>query len=138
VVNKAVEIAQLNQRQCVTATTAIGDWSSPIDTSNHLHIYGNHQQQIQLLITENENRKQTIHNNYPYTKAEVIWFVRNEMAVTVEDVLARRTRLLFLDAAAAVEAAPVVASVMMHELKQNEDWQQQQIHSFNQLAKTIH
>jgi glycerol-3-phosphate dehydrogenase len=34
--------------------------------------------------------------------AEVAWAIRYEMARTIDDVLARRVRLLFLDARAAV------------------------------------
>ena len=57
------------------------------------------------------------------------------MARTVEDVLARRVRLLFLDARAANEAAPVVASLMAGELKRNISWQKEQVAAFNSLAK---
>ena len=42
----------------------------------------------------------------PYVEAEVVWAVREEMARTVEDVLARRTRALLLDARASLRAAP--------------------------------
>ena len=52
----------------------------------------------------------------PYTVAEVVWAVRYEMARTIEDVLARRIRILFLDAKAAIEAAPKVAEIMAQEL----------------------
>jgi glycerol-3-phosphate dehydrogenase len=38
------------------------------------------------------------------------------MAMTVEDVLARRLRLLFLDGRAAIEVAPQVATLMAQEL----------------------
>jgi glycerol-3-phosphate dehydrogenase len=41
-----------------------------------------------------------------YTGAEVVWAVRHELALTVEDVLARRTRALFLNARAALRTAP--------------------------------
>ena len=57
------------------------------------------------------------------------------MARTVEDVLARRTRILFIDAKAACDIAPKVAETMAKELGQNEEWQEKQINSFRQLAK---
>jgi glycerol-3-phosphate dehydrogenase len=57
------------------------------------------------------------------------------MAVTVEDILARRTRALFLDAAAAVECAPVVARLMANELNQSGEWEQQQVVLFHRLAE---
>jgi len=65
----------------------------------------------------------------------VIWFVRNEMAMTVEDVLARRTRILFLNASAAMEAAPIVAELMMIEMNKNKEWGKNQINSFTIVAK---
>jgi glycerol-3-phosphate dehydrogenase len=77
---------------------------------------------------------ETIAKRYPYTKAEVIWAVRNEMAITVEDVLARRTRLLFLDAKAAYAVAPVVANLMAAEMHKDEQWITEQIKSFEEVA----
>ncbi|MFN8264780.1 MAG: glycerol-3-phosphate dehydrogenase C-terminal domain-containing protein [Chitinophagaceae bacterium] len=71
----------------------------------------------------------------PYTAAEVIWAVGNEMAMTVEDVLARRTRALFLDAKAAIEAAPLVADIMMKELGKDEVWKKDQLEQFYKVAE---
>lgn len=62
------------------------------------------------------------------------WFARHEMARTVEDVLARRTRLLFLNARAALEKAPQVARELAQELGRDESWQQSQLSAFNQTA----
>jgi glycerol-3-phosphate dehydrogenase len=56
------------------------------------------------------------------------------MAMTVEDVLARRTRSLFLDARAAMEAAPEVASLMAKEMKKDETWEKEQVESFTKIA----
>ncbi|WP_119078732.1 glycerol-3-phosphate dehydrogenase/oxidase [Chitinophaga alhagiae] len=69
-------------------------------------------------------------------KAQVIWAVRKEMAHAVEDVLARRTRALFLDAEEAVRIAPQVADIMAAELGKDEQWKTQQVRSFEALAKT--
>ena len=71
----------------------------------------------------------------PYTKAEVVWGIRNEMARTIEDILARRLRILFLNAHAAIEAAPIVAEIIKAELGQTEEWKQRQLDNFIQLAK---
>ena len=57
-----------------------------------------------------------LHAQLPYTGAEVVWAARHEMARTVEDVLARRTRALFLNARAAAAMAPEVARLMAGEL----------------------
>jgi len=62
------------------------------------------------------------------------WFAHHEMARTVEDVLARRTRLLFLDARAALAKAPQVAREMARELGRDEAWQQAQLKDFRETA----
>jgi glycerol-3-phosphate dehydrogenase len=76
-----------------------------------------------------------LHPKLPYIKAEVIWAVRNEMALTLEDVLSRRTRALILDVAASLDAAADVASIMAAELGQGEAWKRKQIDEFTRLAK---
>ena len=75
-----------------------------------------------------------LHPYYDYLQAEVIWAIRNEMARTVEDVLARRLRLLFLDAKAAKKASFLTSRLMAGELVKDAEWQEQQILSFNTLA----
>jgi glycerol-3-phosphate dehydrogenase len=65
----------------------------------------------------------------------VVWSVRHEYARTVEDVLARRTRALFLDAAASMETAPRVAGLMAAELGCDDAWQQRQVRAFLDLAR---
>ena len=57
------------------------------------------------------------------------------MAMTVEDVLARRTRALFLDAKAAIDAAPLVAALMAAIMGKQKDWEQQQVTEFITIAK---
>jgi glycerol-3-phosphate dehydrogenase len=75
-----------------------------------------------------------MHPDLTYCAAEILWAVRNEMARTVEDILARRTRALFLNAQAAIALAPKVAVIMAQELCQDEAWIEHQIGSFVALA----
>lgn len=70
-----------------------------------------------------------------YTEAEVVWAVREEMARTVEDVLARRVRILFVDARRAVQAAPRVAQLLAAELGYDEVWERAQVEQFTRLAE---
>lgn len=69
-----------------------------------------------------------------FTGAEVVWAVREEMAMTVEDVLARRLRAIFLDARSAIEVAPVVASIMAREMGKDKAWEEAQVNNFITLA----
>ena len=100
-----------------------------------LAVYGSNAATIILLIQNEPNLGTFIHPNYLFTYAQVVYAVREEMAVTVMDFLARRIRLLFLDAAAAIAAAPTVAKIMANELNENDSWIQQQMVQFNALAK---
>jgi glycerol-3-phosphate dehydrogenase len=65
----------------------------------------------------------------------VVWAARAEMARTVEDVLARRTRALFLNARAATEMAPETARLVGRELGRDAQWQAQQVEEFRALAE---
>lgn len=77
-----------------------------------------------------------LHPDLPYTREDVLRAVRDEMPQTVEDVLARRTRALFLNAKAAVEMAPKVAEIMAELLDKDESWVTKQVENFNQIAKS--
>ena len=100
-----------------------------------LAVYGSNAATINLLIQNEPYLGTFIHPNYLFTYAQVVYAVREEMAVTVMDFLARRIRLLFLDAAAAIAAAPTVAKIMANELNENDNWIQQQMVQFNAIAK---
>jgi glycerol-3-phosphate dehydrogenase len=110
-----------------------GSKEAPHNT-HHLNIYGSDQDSIQKLIIETPELGEKLHFRLPYTKAEIIWGIRKEMARTVDDILARRVRALFLDAKAAIEVAPLVASMLAKELGKDKLWQQQQIKEFTAIA----
>jgi len=134
-VDKAVDFAGLTKEVCKTKDLRIHGHTQQEETS-HLSIYGTDAGAIKNIMKEDVSLNEKIHPEYPYTKAEVKWFVQNEMAITIEDILARRTRLLFLDAGAAVTAAPGVAIFMAALLKKDEQWTNRQLADFNTLAKT--
>jgi glycerol-3-phosphate dehydrogenase len=135
VINKAMLTGKLQKKECVTDELKIHGWKNDINKTDALHFYGADLAEIKKLYIENESWLAPLHPHFPYTKACVIWAVRNEMALTVEDVLARRTRMLFLDARAAIESAPEVARLMAEEMNKDQDWINEQTHSFITLAK---
>jgi glycerol-3-phosphate dehydrogenase len=98
-------------------------------------VYGSDEPAIRDLANTHPGYAEKLHGDYPYTVAEVVWAVRHEMACDVEDVLARRVRLLYIDAHAAIAAAPVVAETMAKELDKNHAWVEQQISAFTNMAK---
>lgn len=103
--------------------------------NNYMDIYGTDQKNIAKLIHQQPQLKEKLHPKFPHNLAEVVWCVRNEMAETVEDVLSRRLRILFIDAEAAIEMSVKVAEILANELGEDENWQQDQIKKFNILAK---
>ncbi len=93
-VNVAVDIKRLDATGCVTA---------------------------QLMIAApSESGGEILHKDLPYTTSDVIRAVRDEMARTAEDILARRTRALFLNANAAMECAGAVARIIASETSNSE------------------
>ena len=100
-----------------------------------MYIYGADAIAIRTLMTKHTDMARKLHPDYAYTEAEVVWAVREEMAQDVADVLARRVRLLFLDARAALEVAPRVAQIIAKELNYDDLWVEEQIRSFSELAQ---
>ncbi len=98
-------------------------------------MYGTDAHQIDALIQESPALAKRLHPRLPYRAVEVIWAARHEMAQTIEDVLARRTRALFLDAHAALESAAFVGELMQQELKQSAEWQVDQLQRFSVNAR---
>ncbi|WP_452225013.1 glycerol-3-phosphate dehydrogenase/oxidase [Lacinutrix chionoecetis] len=133
-VNKIIELNKLPKAKCVTENLLIHGANGTVDRSNHLYIYGTDKKGIEQITKENPKLSERLHTRLPYTKAEVLWAVRNEMARTIEDVLARRVRVLFLDAKAAIEIAPMVGEILREELNQTDEWRQEQISKFIQIA----
>ncbi len=87
------------------------------------------------MIKHQPELEEKLHQDFPYLMGEVVWAVRNEMARTVEDVLARRLRVLFLDAKASIEMTPKVAEIIAAKLNFDKEWEHQQIKTFLNLAE---
>ena len=136
-INQASELAALPAEKCVTEGLKIHGFSSDSEKFGDLGIYGADAIEIQKLIDENPAFGEKLHADLPYRKAEIIWACRREMAQTIEDVLARRTRALFLNAKASIEIAPNVAKIMADEfeLENKVAWIDEQIKNFHQTAQ---
>ena len=133
-VNQAATLAQLDDRPCLTRTLRIHGATSSRTAASDLAIYGSDAASIQQIATGDQGLLAPLHSALPYTAAEVIWSTRYEMARTIEDVLARRTRALFLNARAAMEMAPRIAQIMATELMRDESWQRSQVQNFQTVA----
>lgn len=93
-------------------------------------VYGTDAERVQAL----PGASTRLHPELPYVEAEVRWAAQKEQARTVEDVLARRTRALLLNARASADAAPRVAAILAEELSKDGAWQAQQVQAYQELA----
>jgi glycerol-3-phosphate dehydrogenase len=135
VIDHAEMIGALDHRHSATHELPIHGSETSLADATHLHYYGSDASGIRALIDADPALGVQLHPKLEFLKAEVLWHVRYEMARTVEDVLARRTRALLLDARASLEAAPVVARLMAQELGKDRLWETEQIHAYELLAQ---
>jgi glycerol-3-phosphate dehydrogenase len=136
IVDKAITVHNLPKAECKTEHISIhgNKITTTLDRENHLYIYGTDIDGVLQLQETEPELKEKLHPNYDYTMAEVAWAIRFEMARTIEDVLARRVRLLFLDARAAIDSCEKVGVLLSKELGHDETWKQNQIAQFKTLA----
>lgn len=132
-VNLVIRLLKLTSAPCKTENLAIHG-ATDHETEDHLKVYGADAEGIKDLLVKDPGLGERLVKGFPGTEAEVVWAVRFEMARTVEDVLARRMRILFLDAKAASQAAPRVVEIMAQELNRDETWKIHQMESFQKTA----
>lgn len=136
VINTAAVQGELPYKEPVTKELAIHGAQPTTNYTTADYYYGTDKAGIDALISNNPGLGTLLHPGLPYTKATIIWAVQQEMCMTIEDALSRRTRALLLDARAAIAAAPVIAQLMATELKQEQTWIEQQLKDFNTVAKS--
>ncbi|MBT2558564.1 glycerol-3-phosphate dehydrogenase/oxidase [Hymenobacter sp. ISL-91] len=135
VVDRAILLGRLAPALSRTAQQPIHGAHPTPDHHAPLAAYGTDATALRQLMREQPALAEKLVPEFAFTRAEVVWAARYELARTVEDVLARRVRLLFLDARAASRAAPAVAELLAHELGHDAAWQQQQVAEFTELAR---
>jgi glycerol-3-phosphate dehydrogenase len=133
-VDVAQTLADLETRPCVTRTLNVQGFHQHAEKFGRLAPFGSDAPGVQALMEEEPGGDTALHPRLDVTPGEVAWFVRREMARTVDDVLARRTRALLLDARAAREAAPAVAAILARELGRDALWADAQVEEFQALA----
>ena len=144
-IDRAIALGRLPPAASQTAHLAIHGAEAAVGTieataestvpHDHLTSYGCDRPALQQLIADHPTLGEKLDTQLEFLQAEVVWAARCELARTVEDVLARRMRLLFLDADAARRVAPVVAALLARELGFDEAWQTRQVVAFGELAR---
>ncbi len=133
-VDQAARVGELPSRPSTTADLRLHGWSEDLDPSDPQSVYGTDIPRLRELIAERPDLGERLHPALPYKRCEVVWAVREEMARRVEDVLARRTRALLLDARSSIDAAPAVARLMAEELGRDPSWIDAEVAAYRQLA----
>jgi glycerol-3-phosphate dehydrogenase len=136
VVNEAAAVAGLPERPSRTRDLLLhGGRGASGEAETPWDVYGEEAEAVRGLAASDRALGQAIHPRLPYRAAQVVWAARHEMARTVEDALARRTRALFLDARASIEAAPRVAALLATELRRDSRWRAAQVEAYAALAR---
>jgi glycerol-3-phosphate dehydrogenase len=136
-IDRAAEVASLAKIPSRTVDLKLHGWmdTPPEGVPEWELVYGSDLALLNNLSDEEPDLNALLHPSLPYKRREVVWAARYEMARTVEDVLARRTHALFLNARAAMEAAPAVSKLLGRELKRSEAWIAQDLERFLATAK---
>jgi glycerol-3-phosphate dehydrogenase len=116
-----------------TKNLKIHGFKEDVDYENPLYFYGSDEEGL-LEIAKQEGMKEYISTTLQVINAQVVWAVKHEMARTVEDFLARRTRCQLLDAKESIKMAPQVAKVMANELGEDHEWQVKQVADYIEVT----
>lgn len=133
-VDQAALVAGLEEKPSRTAGLHLHGWTEE-PAPGPWSAYGADAPELERLARENPGWGEPLDPRLPVSLTEVTWAARNEMARTVEDVLARRTRALLLDARASVDIAPAVAACLAEELGREEGWTAEQVAAYGELAR---
>jgi len=135
-VDQAAALAGLPERPSTTHDLRLHGFTEGAGAAaGLLDLYGSEAGAVLSLAEGDPALREPLHARLPYSMAEVVWAARYEMARTLEDVLARRTRALLLDARASIEAAPRVAALLATELGRDSGWRDRQVSDFTELAR---
>jgi glycerol-3-phosphate dehydrogenase len=133
-VDQAATLAGLETRPCVTQQLNIHGYHRSAAKFGDLQLYGADAPAVADLLRSDPALDEKLHPALTARAGEVVWAARTEMARTVDDFLARRTRALILNARAAIEAAPRVAALLAKELGRDQQWQTAQVEAFSRIA----
>lgn len=111
----------------------IHGYKENVNYENPLYFYGSDENNI-LKLAKQDGMSDFISTSLKVINAQVVWAVRNEMARTVEDFLARRTRCQLLDARESIKMAAKVAEIMAAELGEDQAWQIDQVKEYAQVT----
>ncbi len=134
IINKAEKVNRWERTKSKTRKLKIRGYMESVDMNDPWYVYGSDRDAVLGLAAENPELGETLSESLSIVKAQVIWAVREEMAMTVEDVLSRRTRCQLLDARESIRIAPVVAALMAKEMGKDNKWIEDQVKAYKEVT----
>ena len=131
--DKAISINKLKKKKCKTERTKLFGFKRNVSWSDPMHVYGSLKKKVESLGGINDNK--SLSNKFYISNNIIEWSIIHEMALTVEDILARRTRCVFLDSKESKRIAPIVAQKMADVLGEDDKWIDAELKKFNKLIK---
>ena len=135
VIDRAAKVGGLPGRRSQTRQLKVHGYLPRIDRSDSLYWYGSDRKELEQIQKEATGMDQVLSVELQINKAQVVFALRREMARTVEDFLARRTRALQLNARESIRMAPAVAAIMAEEQGKDSEWEKNQVTQFTALAR---
>ena len=133
----AIDVAQsiggIENHRGKTAEIKLDGFDSSITNENPLHMYGCFSKE--LLTIDSSTGNSSLGKNFYLTPNQILWGIREEMAIRLEDILARRSRCLFLNAKETIKIAPKVAKIMADELGHDQRWIDKELREFKRAAE---
>ena len=131
--NSAISINKLKKKKCKTERTKLFGFKRNVSWSDPMHVYGSMKKKVESLGGVYDNK--SLSKKFYISNNIIEWSIIHEMALTVEDILARRTRCVFLDSKESKRIAPVVAQKMADVLGEDDKWIDAELKKFNKLIK---
>ena len=131
--NTAISINKLKKKKCKTERTKLFGFKRNVSWSDPMHVYGSMKKKVESLGGINDNK--SLSKKFYISNNIIEWSIIHEMALTVEDILARRTRCVFLDSKESKRISPVVAQKMADVLGEDDKWIDAELKKFNKLIK---
>ena len=138
-VDMAARVGGLDPHECRSRSVRmhgfVADSKLEAGLASSRALYGSDARHLASIESTLPDLARALHPRLQLTGSEVLFAATHEMARTLEDVLARRCRALFLDARAAIEVAPAVAALLGLELQWSPERTQREIDAFVRLAR---
>ena len=132
-IDTAISINKLKKKKCKTEKTKLFGYKKKVDFSDPMHVYGSLKKTVKSLGGINDNN--SLSTKFYISNNIIEWSIIHEMALTLEDVLARRTRCVFLDSKESKLIAPDVVKKMADVLEKDQEWIDTELKNFNKLIK---